>query len=465
MVGWRAHLRRRGFSASTPMDERIAAWRGWYLADNDWYSSVETDSHERRTYRVERQTIRPARMVCQEWASLLLNERTAVACDDGAADAALQAFVERSRFFDHGQGLIERTFALGTGAWALRIEGAIPGSPVSPDARAVAQRFDARGIIPLTYDEDDCTEAAFISKVTVRGVTLTQLQMHLASGAGRVIETVCFGADGKPVEAEGVAPEIAIPVSVPTFALVRPALDNPYWDYSPFGVSVFDDALGAVKLTDAALDNLYRDLWLGQKMLFLDERMMETGKDGKVRVPRERDQQLFRKAEMDPGGKMLEEYNPDLRVTDNRSALGAALGMLAARCGLGADYFGFGADGVTPSGLKTATEVVAEASDLYRNVRKHENALTPAIARILAAAVAAEAAVTGRGGPSVPASEIRVLYDDSVIEDTAALRRRDLEDVAAGLQQPYEYRMRWYSEDEATARAMTEAAGLPGAEF
>ena len=50
------------------------------------------------------------------------------------------------------------------------------------------------------------------------------------------------------------------------------------------------------------------------------------------------------------------------------------LNLLSKKCGLGNDRYQFEAGGV-----KTATEVISEKSDLYQNLRKHELLLGPAI--------------------------------------------------------------------------------------
>lgn len=47
---------------------------------------------------------------------------------------------------------------------------------------------------------------------------------------------------------------------------------------------------------------------------------------------------------------------------------------------------------------------------------------------------------------------MRVTFDDSIITDTTAEKRPDMDEVAAGLLEPWEYRAKWRGEDEATAR-------------
>ena len=359
---------------------------------------------------------------------------------------------------DYAQRLVERAYALGTGAWALRVDGMDPNSAISPGARIVAQRFDARQIVPLTYDEDTCTECAFVSAITVRGKRFDQVQLHLIGEDGAyIIRTVIFDADGKLIELPGILPEFTARSSAPLFALARPGLENTHVDYSPMGVSVFDDALGAVKLVDEAFDNMHKDIHLGQKMLFLDERMLEQDANGNIIVPREADQQLFRKAEMDNGSKMVEEYNPDLRVDDNRLALRTACEMLGQRVGLDGDALWR----EVASGAKTATEVISENSDSYRELRKHENALAPAIRTIVSGVLVLARSVLGVSLTEDP-GEITVNFDDSIIEDTEAQRARDLREIAVGIMQPWEYRAKWYGEDDATAQQMVGTEPIVG---
>ena len=99
--------------------------------------------------------------------------------------------------------------------------------------------------------------------------------------------------------------------------------------------------------------------------------------------------------------------------------------------------------------VKTATEVSADNSALMRNIRRHEHALEGAIAGICRALLAVERRI----GVRLPdEGGIRVTFDDSIITDTTAEKRQDMDEVAAGLLEPWEYRAKWYGEDEAAAR-------------
>jgi hypothetical protein len=53
---------------------------------------------------------------------------------------------------------------------------------------------------------------------------------------------------------------------------------------------------------------------------------------------------------------------------------------------------------------------------------------------------------------NVDKDEINIKFDDSIIEDRNAEMERDRADVNAGIMAKWEYRMKWYAEDEDTAK-------------
>lgn len=113
------------------------------------------------------------------------------------------------------------------------------------------------------------------------------------------------------------------------------------------------------------------------------------------------------------------------------------LQILGDLTGLGINYFDFDNVGY----VKTATEVSSDNSALMLNIRKHENALQQPIADVSRALLAC---ARGMGEAIPDEGDVRVLLDDSIIQDTEAEKARDMKEAAAGLMKPWEYRMRWY---------------------
>ena len=455
----REWLRSLGFTLPLEdMEPHIRAWDRWMRALGDFYDYRDTDGVG-RVYEVHRRSIHPAMRVCREWGSLLLNDRTQVACDSEECTAWLARFVADAGFLPAVQATVVRAFGLGTGAWALWVDAG--------KGEVRVRHYDARMVVPLTWDAEGVTECAFVTRAYWRGRALDQVQLHLrggvegivgegmgADGPSRLrsfsddasegtyrIVTACFDRDGNMVSPEGVCPVYDTGSAWPTFAIVRPAIDNTRVDFSPYGQSVFADAVDAIQAVDLAFDAMISEIDNGKMRVFLSDVMFDVerdGKGGRVSIPFGRqDCTVFRKVMSTED--TIQEFAPALRTEAQVRALRTALQMLGDLCGFGIDYFDFGKAGY----VKTATEVSADNSALMRNIRRHEHALEGAVAGICRALLAAER----RLGVALPdEGAVRVTFDDSIITDTTAEKRQDMDEVAAGLMGPHEYREKWYGE-------------------
>ena len=431
------------------MEPHVLAWERWMRAEGDFYDYRDTDGFG-RVYQVHRRSIMPAMRVCREWGSLLLDEKTQVACENQAATDWLEGFFDRSGFWARAQDTVVRAFGLGTGAFAVWMDTA--------RGELKVRHYDARMVVPLTWDAEGVAECAFVTRAYSRGQAVDQLQMHLVGPVGTyVIETVCFDSNGNRVEVPGVAERVETGSAFPTFGIVRPAVPNTRVDCSPYGQSVFADAVDAVQSVDLAFDALINEVDVSKMRVFLSDVMFDTSKtaDGK-RVPipfGKGDCTVFRKVMSTED--TITEFAPALRTEAQSRALRLALQVLGDLTGLGINYFDFDNVGY----VKTATEVSSDNSALMRNIRKHENALQGPISDVSRALLAC-----ARGlGEKVPdEGDVRVVFDDSIIQDTEAEKERDMKEIAAGLQMPWEYRVRWYGEDEETARGNVTGATVGG---
>lgn len=271
--------------------------------------------------------------------------------------------------------------------------------------------------------------------------------------------TACFDRDGNRVEPEGVCPVYDTGSVWPTFALVKPAIDNMRVDMSPYGQSVFADAVDAIQAVDLCYDAMMSEIDNGKMRVFLSDVMFDVERDrkgGRVSIPFGRqDCTVFRKVMSTED--TINEFAPTLRTEAQARAFRVALQTLGDLYGFGINHFDLENVGY----VKTATEVSADNSALMRNIRRHERALEGAIAGICRALMAAE---RGLGVELPDEGLVRVAFDDSIITDTTAEKRQDMDEVAAGLLEPWEYRAKWRGEDEATARTAARsgpsAAGL-----
>ena len=66
-------------------------------------------------------------------------------------------------------------------------------------------------------------------------------------------------------------------------------------------------------------------------------------------------------------------------------------------------------------------------------------------------------------GVSLPdEGDVSVTFVNSIITDTTAEKRQDMDEVAAGLMHAWEHRVKWYGEDEAMARTSAPSITASG---
>ena len=428
------------------MEGYIRSWHEWMQSSGDFCDYRDTDGFG-RLYEVHRRSIHPAMRVCQEWGSLLLNDKTSVVCEDQACTDWLSSFFSAKHFMPAAQATVVKAFGMGTGAWALWVD-------VGKKAVKV-RHYDARMVVPLTWDEEGVTECAFVTRVFYRGRAVDQLQMHMLGPLGTYqIRTVCFDSDGNMIEPEGIIPEYDTGSVWPTFSIVRPAVTNTRVDFSPYGQSVFADAIDAVQAVDLTFDALISEVDVSKMRVFLSDVMFDQKTDGKgKRIPipfGKGDCTVFRKVMSTED--MVQEFAPALRTSVQSEAFRIALQMLGDLTGFGLRYFDFDE---SRGYIKTATEVSSDNSALMRNIARHVHLLDASLANIGHALLH-----MGRSfGDSLPDEGlITCRFDDSIITDTAAEKEQDMREVGVTMA-VWEYRHKWYGEDEAKVKEMASSIG------
>jgi hypothetical protein len=116
------------------------------------------------------------------------------------------------------------------------------------------------------------------------------------------------------------------------------------------------------------------------------------------------------------------------------------------KVGLGESFFKF--DG---SSVATATQVIAENSTLFRNIKKHQILLEDILRKLTKVIIKASNDFTTTTFSEIKDEDLKIMFDDSIFEDKGAEMERDRLDVQAGILSIPEYREKWYGEDEETA--------------
>ncbi|MBQ9003874.1 MAG: phage portal protein, partial [Eggerthellaceae bacterium] len=286
----------------------------------------------------------------------------------------------------------------------------------------------------------------------------SDLLSHGNAGTYKIV-TVLFDEDGNIVEPAGVCAEYDTGSPFATFSIVKPAVDNTRVDMSPYGQSVFADAIDAIKAVDEAFDSVFNEISVSKMRIFLSDVLFDKESSGtgkKVTIPfGKNDCTVFRKVMSTED--MIQEFAPALRTSSQVEAFRIALQMLGDLTGFGLSYFDIDD---SRGYLKTATEVASDSSALMRNVARHEHALEQSIAGICRALLCVSRCL----GESIPEEgSMRVDFDDSIVTDTAAEKRIAMSEVGVTMH-PWEYRARFFGEDEETARERAKGLGKGASE-
>lgn len=448
-------IRGAGFTPDVTMAATVRGWWKWYTAKAEWYDKEETINGRR--FRLRRHTLHPARRVCREWASSILDDDgTKVGTDAEAVTELLRDWITNTRFIPTAQRAIERAFGVGTGALALWFDVRGDGTV---DIRA--RRHDARMVLPLSWDDDGVSECAFVTTAYVDGRKVHQLQMHMLSeetATYHVVTRLFDAEDGRETASDAILEDFDTLVDVPTFAIIRPALDNVYAEGTYMGQSVFADAIDAIKGVDNAFDSMQREIDATKVKVFASAEMfdLQTDENGKRRpVPMSPDDLMIMKLDTAASENMYEVFSPTIRTQQLADALNVALAELGDLTGFGQDYFRYDKAGGM---MRTAMEVSASNSAFMRNMRKHENELRPQVEGLLSCLLACQR--TLNRWPVPEGCDVRVDFDDSIIQDTASEKAQMLAEVSANVVPRWMYLVRFYAMEEEEAKRV---AGDPEA--
>ena len=455
---------------STEYYTDIRTWRQWwegYVKEVHSYmeKGVDGSARKRELYRLGM-----AKRITEDWASLLLNEKTTIVIDDKASSSWLMGddseqgtggVLSDCNFWAEGNELLEKAFAYGTGAFVARADGAkvTENGVVIPNAecKASIEYIDALSIVPLSVEKSRITEVAFVSEFTKRGKSYIYIETHTKGENGNyIIENEYFLLDGMQMKKtelpERIAPKFDTGSPIPWFTFVYPNITCNIRTNNGLGMSVYANAIDSLKAVDIAYNNFVRDFKLGGKKVFYNKSMLQTNSEGKTITPDDLVQQLFQQVGdgMDFDAKqMVQEFNPSLRVQENKDGVQAQLDYLSFLCGMGTKRYQFNA-----SGVKTATEYNGERQELVQHAQRHAIVLESALKTLCKALLYIGKAFCGADvDPDTP---ITVNFEDGFVIDDVAARENDRQDIRDGILQHWEYRVKWYGETEEEAKAAIE---------
>lgn len=433
------YLKSRGFGCvDDSWYSRIRLWQSWYQGKVPAFHCYRQYNGRRKVART-RKTLGMAKTIPEDWANLALNEKVDIVVSKTTVNKRIHEVLDANNFRVKANQLLELTFALGTGAFVEYLEG-----------RRVRIDYVRAGLIyPLAWENGEILDCAFASERVAGEEKQITLTIHYRDEHGfYILENHLFRRQGSVLTEldlpEGVKAEEATGSTVPLFQFIRPNIVNNVDLNSPMGIPVFANAIDQLEGLDLVYDSYQNEFRLGRKRItvpFTMARMMMEEDGSAAPVFDDNDTEFYAVPTVEGGENKIVEHNMKLRYEAHEAAIKSGLALLSYKCGMGDDRYSF-----DHGQVKTAKEVVSDKSDLFQNLKKHELLLE----RALAGLARAVASLLGLGTDF----ETVVNFDDSIIEDADSTRQRDIQEVRDGLMQKWEFRKKWYGEDEATAKAM-----------
>lgn len=372
--------------------------------------------------------------ICREFADAALVEMDSAILNSDRLDAVYQRGLS-----DLNENLQD---GLGLGSFILR--------PLGPDK---TEFVSADKFIPIRFnDEGKPIDVAFLTVKRIGEYDIyTKLERHYFVNGSLTVENKCYHSLdpdylGAPCSLNAVEEWADVnpgPVTYPgmdkmDFGYYRNPLKNQI-DGSFCGVSIFDPAIDLIRRADIQAARLDWEYESGERAVHVDERALKKGKAAGMEKLNRR---LYRGLNIEEGKdkELLREYSPAMRDGSYMEGLEKYYRSIEFAVGLA-----YGDLSDVQEVSKTATEVKVSKTRKYNRVTAIQSNLRDCLEEY-AAALAFYNSMYRSG------YEFACKFNDSILTDEETERQQDRQDVAMGAMSLVEYRMKWYGEDETTAK-------------
>lgn len=428
----------------------VDMWKEWYVGKSAKFHNY-TLYNGKKQIAMQRMSLGMAKRVCEDWANLLINEKTDVVLDSDIAQTSMNEILKECRFWQKANVGIEMSFALGNGAFVVSVDNLTvneEGDIVGDTGKVNVSFINATKIVPITFEDGQITECAFVNE----GNRKTQISIHLRDEEG-IYKIHNIEADGKGDSLSFTDDDYYVfdtKSTIPWFAMIKPNIANNRDIDSPMGISVFANQIDTLKEIDLVFDSFANEFLLGKKRIFINasQMTMDTKTGEIVDVFDSNDVAFYVLPESDDGSTMIQNDTQTLRVADHQTAIQQLLNLLSYGCGFGTQHYRFDVSGIT-----TATQIISENSEMFRTLKKHEILIQDALLAVFRAIIYASNTFTP---VKITSSNIEIKFDDSIIEDKQGEMANDRLDVSMGVMSKAEFRSKWYNEDIETAQQKIE---------
>lgn len=397
--------------------QKIDEWERMYKGAAPW-----VDNEDVYSLRLEQAIVR-------EFANIALNEMTLKVSDNKLNGLLQNVAVDLNKHFQRG---------LATGAMVIK---PIDASNVQfvPQSAFIPIEYDVNGrLIKVIFPE---------TKQVSEYEYLIRLEYHsLDCEKGLTITNRAFRSStpdtlGREIPLESVPEWASLLPNVSYSQMLRPAfgyyvnpIDNTI-DGGHGGVSAFECAKHLIKLADTQFGRLEWEFESGKRRIDVDEQAVRIDEKG-----REHLYKIYRSVDIED---LFQEFSPQLRQSDFIAGLEEYKRSIEFSTGLS-----YGDISNPQTVDKTATEIKSAKKRKYNTVSAIQQNLKVCLDDLVYALAFFNAQAT-------KPYDFVCDFKDSILVDDETERTQDRQDVSMGAMPLWEYRMKWYGEDEKTAKAMT----------
>lgn len=380
-------LQKRGYDLDNSYYNYIENWINIWKGKAEWLDVKTIDGKPYPMY-----TLNIAKRSCEDLASVVTSEPFTIKAKKN--DDILQDNLKKAKVLQKLPEMIEIMGYTGTVGTVSRIVNA---EIYGEGETAYLQKTDktkirtiilkANQIIPLTNEDGEIINCAFVSKLTKKingkNVKLYYMELHELEERGYQVTNKYFDVQtGNEVYVEGVLETYNTLSHTPLFNIHKLDKVNPIDNNNNLGIALYGNAIDQLRILDIVYNNFGMDFKLGQKILIVNKKLTKieteeyTDKEGqlkqrqKVIYPTDIQKQLF--TDISDGimgtterNPYVYEYNPDLRVGDNKEGTQFALDTYCFEIGYGTHFYSF-----ENGSLQTATEAMISRKDFVDNMNK-----------------------------------------------------------------------------------------------
>ena len=408
---------------SQTMIDAINKWKKMLVGNADWCSDIV-------------ESLKLEEGICREFADSVLVEMEAKILNNDKMDRVLQkSLSDMNKKLQTGLAL---------GAMVLR--------PLGPDA---AEYVAADKFIVISFADDGTPNdiAFLVVKCIGENDYYTRVERHYFTNGNLTIENKCYHS-----QSQSDIGQICSLEEVPEWANILPGpviypgmvqMDFGYYqnpienkvDGSACGVSIYESAENLIRKADIQGARLDWEYDSGERAIHIDERALKKS-GGKTYLPRLK-KRLYKGLNLDDGKdkELYKEYSPEMRDEAFRRGLEEYKRESEFNVGLA---YGDLSDAQEVD--KTATEVLVSKTRKYNRVTAIQGKLEECLNGFVTA-------LAFYNGSYMSGVEFTCEFNDSILADEESERQQDRQDVSMGVMSLLEYRMKWYNEDEETAKA------------